>query len=93
MLQALVVVAPPSNLYTVSTMLFHNYEGSNVAVTNCMKYFYILSQVKTLQNWLMETWYMPKKLLTIYVFLLTVPLYIQWNTFIIFQVTLATSSH
>ena len=30
------MVAPPSKLYTVSTVLFHKYGGANVEVTNCM---------------------------------------------------------
>ena len=33
------MVAPPSKLYTVSTVLFHKYGGANVAVTNCMSRF------------------------------------------------------
>ena len=33
------MVAPPSKFYTVSTVLFHKYGVSNVAVTNCMSHF------------------------------------------------------
>ena len=33
------MVAPLSKFYTVSTVLFHKYGGSNVAVTNCMSHF------------------------------------------------------
>ena len=33
------VVAPPSKLYTVSTVLFHKYGGANFAVTNYMSQF------------------------------------------------------
>ena len=39
MLQAWLVVAPPSKFYTVSTVLFHKYGGENVAVTNWMSHF------------------------------------------------------
>ena len=39
MLQAWLVVAPPSKFYTVSTVLFHKDEGANVAVTNFMSHF------------------------------------------------------
>ena len=39
MLQDLLVVSPPSKVYTVSTALFRKHGGSNVAVTNCMSYF------------------------------------------------------
>ena len=38
MLQALLVVAPPQKIYTVSTVLFHTHLVSNVAVTNCMSH-------------------------------------------------------
>ena len=41
----------------------------------------------------METRYMPKELGLFYVVFLTVPLYIQWEQFIIFQVTLPTPSY
>ena len=39
MLQALPVVAPPSNFYTIYTLLLHKYGRENVAVTNCMSHF------------------------------------------------------
>ena len=39
MLQYLMVVAPPSNFYAVSTVLFHKYGGANVAVINCISHF------------------------------------------------------
>ena len=39
MLQACLVVAPPTNFYTVSNVLFHKDRGANVAVTNCMSHF------------------------------------------------------
>ena len=39
MLQAWLVVAPPTKIYTVSTVLFHKDGGANVAVTNCMSHF------------------------------------------------------
>ena len=46
MLQALLVVAPSSNHYTVSTMLFHKYVGANFSVTNCMSHFTMLVSTK-----------------------------------------------
>ena len=39
MLQTSLVVAPTSNFYTLSTVLFHKDVGANVAVTNCMSQF------------------------------------------------------
>ena len=41
MLQALLVVVPPSQIYTVSTVFFHKDGGENVAVTYCMSHFYM----------------------------------------------------
>ena len=39
MLQTSLVVAPTSNFYTLSTVLFHKDVEANVAVTNCMSHF------------------------------------------------------
>ena len=39
MLQAWLMVAPPSKLYTVSTVLFYKNGGENVAVKICMSHF------------------------------------------------------
>ena len=39
MIQAWLVVAPTSIFYTVYSVLFHGYGGSNVSVTNCMSHF------------------------------------------------------
>ena len=39
MLQALLVVAPPTKLYTFFTVFFHKNGGANVAVTNFMTRF------------------------------------------------------
>ena len=55
--------------------------------------FLCMYQPKPLWNCLMETWYMPKEVGLFYVILLTELLYIRWNQFIIFQVTLPTPSH
>ena len=60
MLQDLLVVAPPSKFYTVSTVLFHKYGGANVEVTNCMSHFSMFVPTKDTNNWLMETWDIPK---------------------------------
>ena len=40
------MVAPSSKLYTVSTVLFHEKRGANVAVTNCMSNFYMFVSTK-----------------------------------------------
>ena len=92
-IQAWMLVASSSKFYTVSTVLFHKYVGANVAVKNCMSHFLHLSQPRSPWNWLMETRYMPKELVIFFVAFLTVPLYIQWNHFIIFHVNLPTPSH
>ena len=55
--------------------------------------FPYLSQPRPLWNWLMETRDMPNELVFFYVVLLTVTLYIQWDQFIIFLVTLPKPSH
>ena len=55
--------------------------------------FLCLSQPRPLWNWLMETRDMPKELGLFYDTFLTVQLYIQWDQFIIFQVTLPKISH
>ena len=55
--------------------------------------FICLSQPRTLRNWLIETRDMNNELGLFYVVLITVPLYIQWDQFIIVQVTLPTPSH
>ena len=46
MLQALLMVSPPSKRYTVSTLLFHIYGGSNVAVKDGKSHFYIFVPIK-----------------------------------------------
>ena len=52
--------------------------------------FLCLYQPIPFWNWLMETRDMPKKLGLFYVDLLSVTLYIQWEQFIIVQVTIPT---
>ena len=47
MIQALLVVAPPSKFYTVSTVLFHKDGGANVAFTNSMPHFSMFVPTKT----------------------------------------------
>ena len=47
MLQALLVVAPPSKLYTVCTVLFHKYGGANAEVTNCISHFSMFVPTKS----------------------------------------------
>ena len=48
---------------------------------------------RPLWNWITETRYMPNELRLLNLIFLTVPLYIQWDQFIIVQVTLPTPSH
>ena len=55
--------------------------------------FLCLYQPRPLRNWLTETRCMPKQLGLFYVAFLTVPVYIQWEQFIIFQVAVPTPSH
>ena len=55
--------------------------------------FLCLYQPRSLWNWIMETRDMPKELGLFYITFLTVILYIQWDQFIIVQVTLPTPSH
>ena len=55
--------------------------------------FLCSSQPIPMWNWMMETREIPNELGLFYVVLLTVPLYTQWNKFIILQVTLSTPSH
>ena len=47
MLQALLVVAPLSKIYTVYTALFHKYVGANVAVANCISHFSMFIPTKS----------------------------------------------
>ena len=47
MLQAWLVVAPSSKIYTIYTVFFHKYGGSNVAITNCMSHFYMFVKSKS----------------------------------------------
>ena len=93
MLWAWLVVAPPSKIYTVSTVLFRRYGGSNFAVKIACLTFLCFLPLMALWNWLMETRDMTKELILFYIVFLTVPLYIQWYKFIIVQFTLPTSSH
>ena len=46
MLQALLVLAPPSKVYTFSTLFFHKYGGDNVTVTNLMSHFSMFGSTK-----------------------------------------------
>ena len=55
--------------------------------------FLCLPQPRPLWNWLMETRDMPKELGLFYASFLIVTLFIQWDQFIIFLVTLPTPSH
>ena len=40
-LHAELVVAPPSQFYTISTFLFNQDGGASFVVANCMSYFYM----------------------------------------------------
>ena len=85
-IKALLVVACSSIFYTAFTVLFHKYGVANTAVTNWMSQFLFFPQPRPLRNWLMETWDITKELELFYVALLTVPLYIQWDQFVIVKV-------
>ena len=58
-----------------------------------MPHFLMFFQPRPLWIWLMETRYMPKELGLFYDVLLTVPLYIWWDQFIMFQLNITTPSH
>ena len=90
MLRVLLVFAPSSNFYTFSTVLFHKYGGANVVVT---KYMSNLSMLVLTKADVMETRYMPKELGLFFFLLLTDPLYIQEDQFIIFHIKFTTTSH
>ena len=54
MLQAWLVVSHHSKYYTVSTVLFHKYGGTNISVTNCMSHFSMFVPTKAnvkFDNW------------------------------------------
>ena len=46
MIQALLVVAPTSKFYTVSSVLFHKDVGATFEVTNCMSHFSVFVPTK-----------------------------------------------
>ena len=55
--------------------------------------FIYLYQPRSLLNWIIETRDVPNELGLFYVVLPTVPLYVQWYQFVIFQIALPTPSH
>ena len=92
-LQYWLVVAPPSKFNIVYTVLFHKYVGSNVSVKSCMSHFSMFVPTKATVKLANGNTAHAQKLGLFYVVSLTVPLYIQWDQFIIFQVTLPTPYH
>ena len=80
-------------MYTVSNVLFHKHIGVNVAVTNCMSYFYMFVPTKDTMKLAIETWETTKEFGLFYVAFLTVPLFIQRYQFIIVKVNLPTPSN
>ena len=92
-LQYWLVVAPPSKFNIVYTVLFHKYVGSNVSVKSCMSHFSMFVPTKATVKLANGNTAHAQKLGLFYVVSLTVPLYIQWDQFIIVQVILPTSSN
>ena len=93
MLQDWLVVSPSIKFYTVSDVLSRKYGGENFAATNSMAHFYMFVPTKaTVKLANGNTWHAQVIGIILRCFL-TVLLYIWWNQFIIFQVTLPTPSH
>ena len=86
MIQAWILVAPFSKIYTVSTVLFHKYGGANVRVKNWMSHFSMFVPTKVNVKLVMKKRNTPKKLGLSYVSPLTYPLYLQQDQFITVQV-------
>ena len=77
-LQAWLVVAPYSKFYTIFTVLFHKYGGTNVGVKNCMSHFSMFVPTKAnvkLAN--RNTGHAQGNGIILFCFL-TTPLYIQY---------------
>ena len=87
------VVAPPSKVYTVSTVFFHKGGGVNVAVKYLISHFSMFVPTKaTMRLDNINTGH-SKGIGIILCCFPTVPLYIQWDQFIILQVTLKKLSN
>ena len=93
MIQAWLMVAPPSKCIQYLLCCFINMEDQILHSQIACHTFLCLSQPRTLWNYLMETRNIPKELGLFYVAFLTVWSYIQLDQFIIVQVTLPTLSH
>ena len=91
-LQYLLVFAPPSKFYTVSTLLFHKYVGVNSSVTNFMSRFSMFVPTKDTVKLDNGNTGHAQVIRIFYVTFLTVPLCIQWYYLVIVQVSLPTPS-
>ena len=74
-------------------MLFHTYGGANIGVKNCMSQFYMFVPTKSNVKLANENMGHEQVIGIVLCFPLTVPLYIQWEQFIVVQVTLPTPYH
>ena len=93
MLQAWLVVSPPTKLYIHLLCCFIKTEEQMLQSQIACHTFLCMSQPKPLWNWLMETRDITKELGLFYVSFLPVWLHVQLDQFIIFQVTLPTLYH
>ena len=93
MLQAWLVVAPPSKMYTLSTVLFHKYGEANVAVKNFMSHFSMFVPTKDNVKLANGNTGNEQGIGIIYVTFLTVRLYIHLDQLIIVSVNLPTLYH
>ena len=93
MLQDLLLVAPSSNMYTVSTLLFYEDVRDNVGFNNFMSHFYMFVPTKTNMKLANGNMIHAQKMRLSYVVLLTVPLYINCNQLVIVQVTVPIPSN
>ena len=90
------LMCPPYNLIFITNLLSYSINAlhdMNISVKNCMSQFSMFLPTKAtvkLANWNMGH---DQVIGSIFCRLLTVPLYIQWNQFIIVQVTLTTPPH
>ena len=84
------MVVPSSIFYTVSTVLFHKYGVANVAVKFSMSHFSMFVPTKATVKLADENMGHSQGIVLFYVIFLPVLLYIRWDRFIIFKVTLPT---
>ena len=92
MLQTRLVLARPSNFYTVSTVFCHKDRGANFAVTNCMSHFSMFFPTKaTVKLANGNTGH--AQVIGVILCSFSKCSNIQWDQFMIVQVTLPTPPH